>query len=202
MRAVENGEFERVGSGRTIKVDMRIIAATNRDLVEAVRKGSFRLDLFQRLNVFPLEVPSLRERKEDIPLLARFFVKKYAERFNKLIKSISMEAMNGLLNYNWPGNVRELENLIERAVILETEETITEIENLLEEKRVDSFNLKEGFKEARTRLIEDFEKTYIISLLELYKGNLSAASRHSGIYRKDLWRKMKKYGIKREAYFK
>jgi transcriptional regulator with GAF, ATPase, and Fis domain len=117
LQVLEHGEFERLGSSRTIKVDVRVIAATNRDLDEEVRKGRFRADLFYRLNVFPITVPPLRQRAEDIPLLTRFFVEKVSKRMGKPIEQISKRTARMLKDYSWPGNVRELENVIERAVI-------------------------------------------------------------------------------------
>ena len=117
LQVLEHGEFERLGSSRTIKVDVRVIAATNRDLDEEVRKGRFRADLFYRLNVFPITVPPLRQRAEDIPLLTRFFVEKVSKRMGKSIEEISKRTAHMLNNYSWPGNIRELENVIERAVI-------------------------------------------------------------------------------------
>jgi len=114
---LEHGEFERLGSSRTIKVDVRVIAATNRNLEEEVRKGRFREDLFYRLNVFPITVPPLRQRAEDIALLARFFVEKTSKRLGKSIEQIPESIVQKLRDYSWPGNVRELENVIERAVI-------------------------------------------------------------------------------------
>jgi transcriptional regulator with GAF, ATPase, and Fis domain len=117
LRVLEHGEFERLGSSRTIKVDVRVIAATNRNLEEEVRKGRFREDLFYRLNVFPITVPPLRQRAEDIALLARFFVEKTSKRLGKSIEQIPESIVQKLRDYSWPGNVRELENVIERAVI-------------------------------------------------------------------------------------
>lgn len=118
LRAIQEREFERLGSTRTIRVDARMVAATNRNLVQMVADQQFRADLFYRLNVFPIQVPPLRERREDIPLLVRYFAQKYALRMEKKIESVSSEALQALTEYSWPGNVRELENLIERAVIL------------------------------------------------------------------------------------
>jgi chemotaxis protein methyltransferase CheR len=117
LRVLQEGEFERLGSTRTIKVDVRVIAATNRDLEEEVRKGRFREDLFYRLNVFPMTVPPLRQRAEDIPLLAQYFVERASRRMGKAIEMIPESVVEKLQAYNWPGNVRELENVIERAVI-------------------------------------------------------------------------------------
>jgi len=115
---VDKQEFERLGSTKTIKVNVRLVAATNRDLARMVDERQFRSDLYYRLNVFPLTVPALRDRREDVPLLVRHFAQKFAQRMNRTIDSISNEQMTTLSQYDWPGNVRELENLIERAVIL------------------------------------------------------------------------------------
>ncbi len=118
LRVLQDQEFERLGGTRTIRVDVRLVTATNRDLAKAVAQKEFRSDLFYRLNVFPLRMPSLRERKKDIPLLIAYFVEKFSRRMNKQIESIPTEAMDALLNWDWPGNVRELENFMERSVIL------------------------------------------------------------------------------------
>jgi formate hydrogenlyase transcriptional activator len=118
LRVLQEQEFERLGSTRTIKVNVRLVAATNRDLVQMIAGKEFRSDLYYRLNVFPLTVPALRDRREDIPLLVRYFAQKFARRMNKKIDSIPTEGMTTLSRYHWPGNIRELENLIERAVIL------------------------------------------------------------------------------------
>ena len=118
LRALQEQEFERVGGNRTIRVDVRIIAATNRNLKQMVDEGKFRSDLYYRLNVFPLTVPSLRERREDIPLLIRFFTQRYARKLNRNIEAIPSTALEALTSYDWPGNIRELQNLVERSVIL------------------------------------------------------------------------------------
>ena len=118
LRVLQEQEFERLGSTRTRRVDVRVVAATNRDLSRMVENGAFRNDLFYRLNVFPVSVPPLRERREDIPMLVRYFAQNYARRMNRHIETVSAETLAALERYHWPGNVRELENLIERAVIL------------------------------------------------------------------------------------
>jgi len=124
LRAVQEQEFERLGSAKTIHVDVRIIAATHRDLRAMIREGKFREDLFYRLNVFPIEIPPLRERREDIPPLANYFVSKLSPQMGKKIKSISPQAMEVLANASWPGNVRELQNIVERAIILSRGEVL------------------------------------------------------------------------------
>jgi formate hydrogenlyase transcriptional activator len=118
LRVLQEHEFERLGSNRTIKVDVRVVAATNQDLAKQVADRTFRSDLYYRLNVFPIQIPALRERREDVPLLVRYFVQKFSSRLNKVVEYVPAEAMNALANYSWPGNVRELENFVERAVLL------------------------------------------------------------------------------------
>jgi formate hydrogenlyase transcriptional activator len=122
---LQEREFERVGGGRTVSVDVRIVAATNRDLKAAVEAGSFRLDLFYRLNVFPIRVPSLRQRQDDIPLLAKYFIERYARAIGKTVKNINRKTLELLQAYAWPGNIRELQNVMERAVILCDGETLS-----------------------------------------------------------------------------
>jgi len=118
LRVLQEHEFERLGSNRTIKVDVRVVAATNQDLAKQVADRTFRSDLYYRLNVFPIQIPALRERREDVPLLVRYFVQKFSSRLNKVVEYVPAEAMTALANYSWPGNVRELENFVERAVLL------------------------------------------------------------------------------------
>ena len=118
LRVLQEQEFERLGSNRTIKVDVRVVAATNQDLARQVADRTFRSDLYYRLNVFPIQIPALREHREDVPLLVRYFVQKFSRRLNKTVEYVPAEAMNALAAYSWPGNVRELENFIERAVLL------------------------------------------------------------------------------------
>ena len=154
------------------------------------------------MNVIPIKLVPLRERKEDIPLLARFFLKKYAESFNKPIKSISEEAMNCLIGYSWPGNVRELRNVIERAVLLERKEVITDVGSLLTRKKEVSIDFSESFKTAKTKVIDNLEKDYISRLLELYCGNISHAAKHAEMDVKNLHEKMKKHGIRRDSFLR
>ena len=118
LRVLQEQEFERLGSNHTQRVDVRIVAATNGDLAKLVAERAFRSDLYYRLNVFPIHIPALRERPEDVPLLVRYFVQKFSRRLNKSVAYVPAEAMDALANYSWPGNIRELENFIERAVLL------------------------------------------------------------------------------------
>ncbi|MCD6521309.1 sigma-54-dependent Fis family transcriptional regulator [Candidatus Calescamantes bacterium] len=180
LRFLQYKEFQRVGGNETIRVDVRIIAATNKDLKEEVKKGNFREDLYYRLDVFPIHLPSLRERKEDIPLLCENYL---ARRYPH--KKISPEAMDLLLNYSWPGNVRELENVLERACLLSEGETILPSHISLPFPR--------GAKELST--LEEMEKNLIQEALKLTRGNQTRASELLGITRRTLIYRMKKYGI-------
>ncbi|MFQ5950125.1 MAG: sigma 54-interacting transcriptional regulator, partial [Nitrospiria bacterium] len=160
LRVLQEGEFERVGGTHTFKVDVRVIAATNRDLKKAVKGGSFRADLYYRLNVFPVHLPPLKERKEDIPLLTQYFLNKYAKRTGRRIEKIGQETIERLIAYPWPGNVRELENVIERAVIL-SKRPILEIEDEL----LPSSSLSDK-KENFPKSLEEIEREYIVKTLD------------------------------------
>jgi PAS domain S-box-containing protein len=187
LDAIENQKIRRLGQSISIDVDVRIIAATNKDLREAVKNGSFRQDLFYRLNVFPIKLPSLRERKEDIPLLAKYFLNKLSSLMEKDAMQISPQAMEVLCNYNYPGNVRELYNIIQRAIII-AEGAILLPEHLPEELKVTSLiPLPDSLADMERRTIE--------ATIQQCNGNLTHAARKLGINRTTLWRKMKKLGL-------
>jgi two-component system response regulator HydG len=197
LRVLQEKEIQRVGGEETLEVDVRIVAATNRDLQKEVAEGNFREDLFYRLNVMPLNVPPLRERREDIPLLAQHFLKKFAEKNRKAIKGFVPLAMDMLLHYDWPGNVRELENAVERAVILATGEHITEAQlpmNItepygdLEKQPAQANQILDG-----THSLEDIEKEAILAALAASDGNKAEAARRLGVTRKTLHNKLKSY---------
>ena len=197
LRALQEMEFFRVGGEELIKVNVRVIAATNKDLLQEVEAGRFREDLYYRLNVVTLAVPSLADRREDIPLLARHFLERFSEKNHKKIKGFSPHAMDQMLRYTWPGNVRELMNAVERAVVMSRAELIQpddlppEIQNRQQEDPVD-FSLKiwdEGVS------LEEMEKATIIKTLESTAGNKSEAARRLGITRKTLRKKLKGYGV-------
>jgi two-component system response regulator HydG len=199
LRVLQEKEIQRVGGEETLKVDVRIIAASNRDLEKDVAEGKFREDLFYRLNVMPLNVPPLKERREDIPLLAQHFLKKFADKNRKAIKGFVPLAMDMLVNYGWPGNVRELENAIERAVILATGEHITEAQlplNITEQ--VGDLKIRPT-AEAQildgTHSLEDIEKEAILAALTASNGNKAEAARRLGVTRKTLHNKLKSYGL-------
>ncbi len=194
LRVLQEREFERVGGTELIKVDVRVISATNKDLEEEMKKGEFREDLFYRISVFPIKLPALRERKEDIPLLAAHFLKKYNEQENKQIEGISPEALELLMAYNWPGNVRELENAIERAVVLTTNNEIgakelpTAVRSLGEKKLYESDNTLSSW-------IEKLEEEALRQALLENEGNISKTAKKLGIGRATIYRKAKKYGL-------
>ena len=191
LRAIQEREITKVGSTQAVKIDIRIIAATNRDLLECVREGSFREDLFYRLSVVPIQLPPLRERQNDIPLLANHFLNKYNKKRGKSIQGISDPAMNALTNYDWPGNVRELENTIERAVVL-TEHRFIESSDL----SYYAFNVGIESDASKETALADIEKAHIEKTLKIYNGHKMKAAEALGIDRKTLRLKIKKYGIK------
>ena len=192
LRAIQEGEVTKVGSAQVIRVDVRIIAATNQDLMKLVDEGSFREDLFYRLSVLPIHLPPLRERPEDIPILADHFLKTYSQKRKKNVRGISEEAMKALIQYRWPGNVRELENAIERAVVLTENESIQPADFLYYGLSI-SDNGPLGIK--RSKRLEEMEKEHILHTLKMHSGHRSKTARSLGIDRKTLWMKMKKYGI-------
>jgi DNA-binding NtrC family response regulator len=194
LRVLQEKEFERVGSNDLIKVDTRVISATNKDLEEAVKKGEFREDLYYRISVFPIKLPPLRDRKEDIPLLAAHFLTKYASEEGKELESISPEALELLMAYHWPGNVRELENAIERAVVLANATEITakdlppSVRSLGEKKIYEADNTLSSW-------IEKLEEEALRQALLECEGNISQTAKKLGIGRATIYRKAKKYGL-------
>jgi len=199
LRVIQEREIQRVGSDKTIKVDVRILAATNRDLQKDVSSGKFREDLFYRLNVVPLRVPSLRERLDDVPLLTQHFLNKYAAKNRKTVKAFTPLAMDMFLKYDWPGNVRELENAVERAVILLPGDYITEKELPL--NITQSYPGEDLFRDNSTLVSEDLsleeiEKNAILKTLETTGGNKSETARKLGINRRTLYLKLEKFGVR------
>jgi Nif-specific regulatory protein len=186
LRVLQEGEVKRVGESRIFKVDVRIIAASNKDLWEQVQQNNFREDLYYRLNVIKLKLPPLRERRSDIPILANFFLKTYCDKNKKYIKNLSNQAMDRLINYNWPGNVRELENTIERAVILARG---TQIEP-------DDLQMHENAKGTEGSLnLKEVEKHIVLKTLKEFNGNRTHAARALGVSRRWLQYQLKAWGI-------
>jgi len=197
LRVLQEGEFERLGNPKTMKVNVRVIAATNRNMDTALEKKEFREDLFYRLNVFPIHCPPLRERKEDIPHLVKHFLKKHEMNMGKSIAAVENKVMDALINYNWPGNIRELENLIERAMIL-SEGNILEYGDWLP-----SANVQPGRNSKKTlQKLEEVEKEHILETLNKVNWRVSGergAAKILGINPTTLEARMKKLGIRREA---
>ncbi|MGQ9778071.1 MAG: sigma-54-dependent transcriptional regulator [Thermodesulfobacteriota bacterium] len=199
LRALQERQFERVGGTKTISVDVRLICATQRDLKEEIKKGTFREDLYYRLNVVPIFLPPLRERKEDILLLTEHFINKFAKKMGKEILGLSEEAKNLLLKYHFPGNIRELENMIERAVAL-LKGKIIQATDLPEEVMGQEAPIQEICKKIEgpkplAQAIKLFEKEYIQNVLEKTKGKKGQAAELLGISRKTLWEKIKELKI-------
>ena len=194
LRILQEREFERVGGNELVKVDVRVISATNKDLEEAVRTNEFREDLFYRISVFPIKLPPLRDRREDIPLLAAHFIDKFARQESKEVEGIAPDALELLMAYNWPGNVRELENAIERAVVLASTREITpkDLPNTVRsigEKRIyESDNTLSSW-------IEKLEEEALRNALLENGGNISQTAKKLGIGRATIYRKAKKYGL-------
>jgi DNA-binding NtrC family response regulator len=197
LRVLQEREFERVGGTRSIRFDARIIAATNVDLKQAVTDGRFREDLYYRLHVVPIAVPPLRDRREDIPLLAQHFIRQYSQQFNRRVEGLSPEAMAVLQEYRWPGNVRELLNVIERLVALAEGPVIgltdLPLDLLVPDQRVrppaSGFSLAEA--------TEDFERQIVFRMLERVRWNVSEAARLLGVHRNSLKMKLARWGLRR-----
>ncbi|HLI63880.1 MAG TPA: sigma-54 dependent transcriptional regulator [Terriglobales bacterium] len=192
LRVLQEREIVRVGGNQTIKVDFRTVAATNKDLEQLIEEGKFRPDLYYRLNVFHIEMPPLRERREDIPLLVNHFVRKFSQEMGKRITRISPAAMNLLQQNNWPGNVRELENAVERAMVVAQEPELREQDFTLKAKNGGGAGIGE------MRSLEDVERAHILHVLNECSGNQTRAAEVLGIDRVTLYHKLKKYGWNRK----
>ena len=206
LRVLQEREFTPVGGTKAKKVDIRLIAATNRDLEKMIKEGTFREDLYYRLNIVPICLPLLRERHEDIPALSVHFLKKYSEEMGKAIKGFTPEAMEKLMKYPWPGTVRELENAIERTVVMMDEE-IVRVEHLIlpsqEESEemenpvpVTSEELKEIKKQLREKAVEDIEKAFVIKALERNQWNVTKTAEEVGMLRPNFQALMRKYSLR------
>jgi two-component system response regulator HydG len=195
LRVLQEREFEPLGSTRTVKVDTRVIVATNKDLEEEIQKGHFREDLYYRLNVVRVEVPPLRRRREDIPLLADFFLKQYAEKNRRLIKGFTPRAMDLLMRHAWPGNVRELENVVERAVIMTRGDMISPDDLPDTIRELDKEAEKVGVDLTPGKSLKEVEREMILRTLEETGGNRTHAADILGISRRTLQLKLKEYGV-------
>jgi DNA-binding NtrC family response regulator len=208
LRVLQEKAFERVGGNSSIVVDTRVVAATNRNLELMMRQGEFREDLFYRLNVFPITLPPLRERLEDIPLLVEHFVHKHSDLAGGNVKEIAPPVLSALLNYGWRGNIRELENLIKRAIISTPGNVITVIPlpedqsaNILRTATpIESPESLAPYKEYLGAVLRDAEEKYLLRMLRTHKGNINQIARMMDIDRKTVYRKMAEYGIEPEKY--
>ena len=192
LRVIQEREITKVGSTQVVKVDVRIVAATNMDLQKGIEAGTFREDLFYRLSVVPISLPPLRQRKDDIPFLANYFLKKYNKKRKKNVTAISDRAMKALSEYDWPGNVRELENAIERAVVLAGDEVVRSSDLLYYGLSVEESSKTNG---VTTQRLVDVEKEHITRTFKMFNGHRGKTAERLGIDRKTLRLKLRKYGI-------
>jgi two-component system response regulator HydG len=199
LRVLQEREFTRVGGEKTIQVDVRVIAATNKDLPDLIGKDKFREDLYYRLNVVDMEIPSLRQRREDVPLLAQHFLNIFATRNHKEIKGFTPQAMDHLIRYDWPGNVRELMNAVERGVVLSRSDYLAEkdFSTIIDSELINANETvdRQPINVDGTTPLEEVEKTTILKTMEVTGGNKSEAARRLGITRKTLHKKLKAYGV-------
>ena len=207
LRVLQEKEIQRVGGNETIPVDVRILATTNRDLEQAVAAGTFRSDLFYRLNVVRIQIPPLRARMEDVPLLAAHFLAQFCAKSARGVTGFNTGAMDALLNYDWPGNVRELANVIERAAVMTTGAEVTQLE--LPGRAAGGklaaascFDLSLPFKEGRQLVLSNYERAYIVECLRRHKDNIAQSAQHCGVDAKTFYRKMQEYDLDKRDYKK
>ena len=195
LRVLQEKTFERVGGNETIQSNFRLISATNADLKQEIEAGRFRLDLYYRLNILPIEIPPLRERRQDIPLLANYFIETISREMGRKIDSIEVSVMQMLKKYSWPGNIRELRNIIERLVVMAQDGKISGDDLPIEIQEIDS-DMNRVFSEDLKGATQDFEKEYIMEIMRRNSWNVTKASREMNIARKTLYKKLNDYGIK------
>jgi transcriptional regulator with GAF, ATPase, and Fis domain len=199
LRVIQEREFERIGGRTTIKVDVRIIAATNRDLAKQVDEDRFRADLYYRLNIFPIALPSLRERREDIPLLATHFIRKLSKKTGRSVSSMSSSVLEQIVNYEWPGNIRELEHVIERSLLLSDDKVLQQV-FLPSRQRPMTTRI---IREDAIKTIEQNERDHILNMLRYCKGRVAGfngAAQYLGVPPSTLSSKLKRLGIQKEHY--
>jgi two-component system response regulator HydG len=197
LRVLQEGELERVGGKHTLAVDLRIISATNSDLEQLVKQGLFRHDLYYRINVVPLSIPSLAQRPEDFPYLVQLIIQRLNKKYNKAVESISREVMQKIRAYSWPGNVRELENVLERSLLFTTGAEITVLDLKLSAPPPDS---KKTWQELKERAITNAELSFLTMALTQHHGNLKEVADSMGISTRAVYSKLKKYGLQLEQY--
>jgi two-component system response regulator GlrR len=198
LHFLQEKEYRQLGSAKMFQADVRILAATNIDLEEALKGGKLRQDLYYRLNIIPLKLPALRDRREDIPLLASHFLRKYSIEFKKEATGFASEALQTLMLYDWPGNVRELEHVVERAVLFAEHSVIREIDIMLPLQKAPA--RKASFKEAKANMINEFERNFIEKLLIAYQGNITQAAQGAQKNRRAFWQLIRKHQIDVQAF--
>jgi two-component system response regulator GlrR len=199
LRFLQEKEVRQLGSTKMRIADVRVITATNVDLEKSVSEGKLRQDLYYRLIVIPLLLPTLKNRKEDIPLLAHHFLKKYAAEFNKPVTEFAPEAMQKLLFYEWPGNVRQLESVVERAVLF-SEQPVIRCVDIIIKQQLDTSSYQESFNEAKVKFITQFEIDYIQTLLRMHQGNITKAAHAAQKNRRAFWQLIRKHQIDAQAF--
>jgi DNA-binding NtrC family response regulator len=204
LRVLQSQEFRRIGDDQDRRVDVRIITATNRDLDQLVDRGSFRQDLYYRINVFPMHLPPLRERRDDIPLLVGHFIHKYRTRLGKSCDGIAPAALARFVSYDFPGNVRELENKVHQAMVIATGAMIEEADVALPAARTGGVRIDTSrpFRDLKQEAIDAFETQYLTELLRQHHGNLAQAARAAGMDRKNLWALVARHGLDRTQFKK
>jgi len=208
LRVLETMEFKRVGGTETRRADVRIVAATHVDLAEAVERGTFRQDLYYRINVVPIHLPPLRERLGDIPLLVEHFIRVHGPKINPRVQDISREAIRKLMRYPWPGNIRQLEHVIQRALVLGDGPTLQPDDIPLEDEADEAqeaptqlvFNEQMPLEEIKEQLIEQLERAYLDRVLRIHAGNIRRTAEHAGLSERSIYEKLKKYQLDRRAY--
>ncbi|TMQ20957.1 MAG: sigma-54-dependent Fis family transcriptional regulator [Deltaproteobacteria bacterium] len=204
LRVLQSQEFRRIGDDQDRRVDVRIVTATNRDLDQLVARGSFRQDLYYRINVFPMHIPPLRDRAEDIALLVHHFIAKHRGRLGKSIEGITPGALRRFASYDFPGNVRELENKVHQAMVVTEGPMLTEADVVLPLGRIAGTrpDITRPFRELKQEAIDGFERQYLTELLREHRGNLARAARAAGMDRKNLWTLVVRHGLDREQFKK
>jgi DNA-binding NtrC family response regulator len=193
LRFLQEKEYRQLGSTKTCSADVRVIAATNTHLEVAVEEGKLRRDLYYRLNVIPITLPALRDRREDIPLIAGHFLNKFATQFDKQLTGFTSEALQKLMLYDWPGNVRELEHVVERVVLFSEQTVIRDYDIILSHQKAPA--CKASFKEAKANAINEFERNYIEKLLIAYQGNITKAAHAAKKNRRVFFQLIRKHQI-------
>lgn len=201
LRLLQDNEYKPLGDSRPRKADIRIIAATNMELLNLINEGNFREDLYYRLNIVSIHIPPLRERKKDIPILVQYFLKKYCREYQKKIDRLSPNCLDKLNSYDWPGNIRELENKMQQIIVMASNTTVKtgEIEIARTNKR-DEEHTTGSFNQCKRNFINSFEKNYLSDLLSRHRGNMVQAAREAGKSRTGLWNLLKKHGLSPTPY--